>query len=251
MEYYAGLDEAGRGPVVGSMIIAITLLEKKTIEELKEKNVKDSKQILPKKREMLKKIIEEKAEYYNFIEFKPKDIDEALNSKSMNLNSLEAKGTAILIKKMIEDLIKKNKKNVIKKIKRITIDLPSNNEKKYYETIKNFLDEKTKIILKENNIKIHLEHKADEKYIEVSAASIIAKVTRDKKILEIKNKIKKDIGSGYPSDPKTIAFLKKHEEEEKKYFRKTWMSYKKLYGEENIKNNKEKNKENQKKLLDF
>ncbi len=240
-KYYIGIDEAGRGPVIGSMIIALTMIEEKNLEELKILGVKDSKQITPKKREELKKIIEEKTEYYDFIEFKPKDIDEALNSKNMNLNKLEAKGTAILIEKLIEHYTIKDKEK-IKSIKRITIDLPSNNEKKYLEEIKLFLKTTTKIIIEENKIKIHLEHKADEKYVEVSAASIIAKTERDKKIEEIKKSIKKDIGSGYPSDPKTKKFLEKHTTEEKKYIRKTWSSYTKLYGEE--KNDKENNKNN-------
>ena len=51
----------------------------------------------------------------------------------------------------------------------------------------------------------HAEHKADENHPEVSAASIIAKVTRDRLIAEISNELGLDIGSGYPSDPKTKA----------------------------------------------
>ncbi len=239
-KYYVGIDEAGRGPVIGSMIIALTMIEEKKLEELKKIGVKDSKQITPKKREILKKIIEEKTEYNTKIEFTPKEIDEALNSKNMNLNKLEAKGTAKLIDKLIEHYTRQKEKTKeteenkekIKKIKRITIDLPSNNEKKYREEINSFLKLTTKIILEEKKIKIHLEHKADEKYVEVSAASIIAKVERDKKIEEIKKTTKKDIGSGYPSDPKTKEFLKKHTLEEKKYIRKTWSSYTKLYGED-------------------
>ena len=240
-EYYIGIDEAGRGPVIGPMIIAAVLTKEKIIKELKKIGVKDSKKITPKKRELLKKIIEEKTKYNIKVEFKPKEIDEALNSEKMNLNKLEAKGTATLINKIIEYLIKQKKQETIKKIKRITIDLPSNNEQKYLEEIKEFLKKETKKILEENKIKIHLEHKADEKYIEVSAASIIAKVERDKKIEEIKKNIKKDIGSGYPSDPKTKKFLEKHSKEEKKYIRKTWSSYTKIYGETKKITNKTKN----------
>ena len=57
------------------------------------------------------------------------------------------------------------------------------------------------------DVKVVAEHKADDRYPIVSAASIIAKVERDRAIQKIKKKYK-DIGSGYPSDPKTIKFLK-------------------------------------------
>jgi ribonuclease HII len=56
------------------------------------------------------------------------------------------------------------------------------------------------------NPKIVSEHKADLKYPIVSAASIIAKVERDKAICQLQQK-HGNIGCGYPSDPKTIKFL--------------------------------------------
>ena len=56
-------------------------------------------------------------------------------------------------------------------------------------------------------LKVVAEHGADDGYAIVSAASIVAKVERDMEINKIKKEFK-DIGSGYPSDPKTISFLK-------------------------------------------
>ncbi|MAE13458.1 ribonuclease HII, partial [Candidatus Woesearchaeota archaeon] len=71
------------------------------------------------------------------------------------------------------------------------------------------------------------EHKADLNHPIVSAASIIAKVTRDREIEKIKQKIKIDFGSGYPADPKTQAFIKNNHD---KYdiFRTTWKTYKNI-----------------------
>jgi ribonuclease HII len=57
-------------------------------------------------------------------------------------------------------------------------------------------------------VKIISEHKADFKYPVVSAASIIAKVERDRAIQELSEKYGK-IGSGYVTDPNTVAFLKR------------------------------------------
>jgi len=58
----------------------------------------------------------------------------------------------------------------------------------------------------EHNCEIVSEHHADEKYLVVSAASIIAKVTRDRAIKTLAKKYG-EIGSGYPSDPVTIRYL--------------------------------------------
>jgi ribonuclease HII len=53
------------------------------------------------------------------------------------------------------------------------------------------------------------EHKADARYAVVGAASIVAKVTRDRIIDELRAEFG-EIGSGYPSDAKTVSFLKEY-----------------------------------------
>jgi ribonuclease HII len=75
--------------------------------------------------------------------------------------------------------------------------------------------------------KIVCEHKADFNYPVVSAASILAKVTRDAEIEKIKQQIGLDFGSGYPSDPNTVAFLQKHVLDFKKerIFRESWSTW--------------------------
>jgi len=100
------------------------------------------------------------------------------------------------------------------------LDCPSNNINAYTNYVKNLLDNKeTKIIS---------EHKADLKYVIVGAASILAKVTRDREIEKMEKTIKKKIGSGYPSDPATQEFLKKNYDKSHEIVRKSWASYKEL-----------------------
>jgi ribonuclease HII len=68
------------------------------------------------------------------------------------------------------------------------------------------------------------EHKADSSYPVVAAASIVAKVRRDQRITEL-HRVYGDFGSGYPSDPKTIHFLREwmaHHETFPDIVRKTW-----------------------------
>jgi ribonuclease HII len=74
--------------------------------------------------------------------------------------------------------------------------------------------------------KIVAEHKADARYPVVSAASIIAKVTRDNAVKELEEQLNLDIGSGYPSDQKTIDAVKTNfkNPEFKKYIREYWVT---------------------------
>jgi ribonuclease HII len=75
------------------------------------------------------------------------------------------------------------------------------------------------------------EHKADVKYPAVSAASILAKVTRDRAIQKIQEGVPEPIGSGYPSDPVTVEFLKNNFKKYRDIFRKSWMTYQVLHKE--------------------
>jgi ribonuclease HII len=74
------------------------------------------------------------------------------------------------------------------------------------------------------------EHKADRNYVAVSAASIIAKVERDKEI-SLLAQVHGNFGSGYPSDPRTMHFLEKLMESTDEYpefIRKSWKPAKKV-----------------------
>ena len=73
-----------------------------------------------------------------------------------------------------------------------------------------------------SNTKIRSYHHADSKFVTVSAASILAKVSRDKAIMRLGKNL--DIGSGYPSDPKTKMFVKKslRRNRDMPFLRKSW-----------------------------
>jgi ribonuclease HII len=144
---------------------------------------------------------------FHIIKVTPLQIDEAVNSKTMNLNRLEAITTAKIINELKPD--------------ETYVDCPSTNINAYKEYLESFLTHNSKIIA---------EHKADLIYPVVSAASILAKVTRDREIESLKRKHNVEFGSGYPSDPSTVKFLK---ENYKKYdfFRKSWASYKNVAGQ--------------------
>ncbi len=203
MTLICGIDEAGRGPVIGPMVMAGVLIKEADIPKLKSMGVKDSKLLTKQQREFLFKKIKDVVKAYKIIIIQPKEIDNALESEDLNLNWLEAHKSAEIINKLKPD--------------KAVLDCPSTNIKAYSSYVENLLKNKTQLVV---------EHKADINYPESSAASILAKVTRDKEMEKIQKKYG-NTGPGYPSNAITQKFLKENWEKHPEIFRHTWSSYKK------------------------
>jgi len=205
-----GIDDAGRGPVIGPMVLAGCLLTEETQRELKKLGVKDSKELTPKRREMLAEKVKEMAETFEVVLATPDEIDGNFNGGS-NLNKLEAQKMAEIINKINKGF---------GKIK-VIIDCPSTGISKWADYLKTHIENLS-------NLEIVCEHKADKNHVSVSAASIIAKSTREKEMDKLKKIYGTEIGSGYPSDPTTIKFLERHADKhlDKGIFRKTWETWK-------------------------
>jgi len=180
-----GVDEAGRGPVFGPLVIAGVTIQDDS--ELKEIGVRDSKKLTPNRREILAKKIREIAEKYEIIIISASDIDDM--RKVMTLNELEVSAFSKIIEKLRPDVC--------------YVDSADVNQERFGMDILSKLSFKPKIISK---------HKADDIYPVVGAASIIAKTTRDENVRKIAQELEKKLnlplGSGYPADPVTKKFLK-------------------------------------------
>jgi len=175
-----GVDDAGRGSVLGPLVIAGVSIERRKIKYLSEIGVKDSKQLSPKTREILyKKIIAIVDDYY-IARISPKLIDECVQKNQ--LNHLEAKYMAKIISKLRPDSS--------------YVDSCDVNPTRFGKKISKLA----------NSGRIYSRHHADSRFAIVSAASIVAKVNRDRAIEKLQKKY--DVGSGYPSDPKTMQFIK-------------------------------------------
>ncbi len=209
-ELILGIDDAGRGPVIGPMVLAGCLIDEKTARKFKRLGIKDSKELTQKRREHFENIIKEKAETFEIALAYPSEID-GKHYDGVNLNALEAIKTAEIINKINKGF---------KKIK-VIIDCPSVSIIKW----RDFLKTKIKNL---SNLEIICEHKADKNYISVSAASILAKCVREKEMSLLKEKYGNGIGSGYCHDPITRKFLDEHFKKYKKdgIFRKTWQTWK-------------------------
>lgn len=209
-----GIDDAGRGPVMGPMVLAGCLIDEKTAKEFRRLGIKDSKQLTHKRREFLAEKIREKAETFEIVIIYPDEID-INNGKGVKLNELEALASAKII-----NIINKGYTKI-----KVVIDCPSVSIIKWQD----FLKTKIKNL---SNLEIFCEHKADKNHISVSAASILAKSVREKEMTALKKIYGDGIGSGYTSDPITQRFLNKHAEKHKDsgLFRKTWITWKNAYG---------------------
>lgn len=205
-----GIDEAGRGAMIGPMVICGVTAEKKVERMLEDAGVKDSKMLTPKRREELygeiKEIIQKNSRISSIIpiSIQPCRID-GDRGKKINLNVIEARTMAEIINMCGGD--------------EVYLDALTSNPKKFRNLVLGYVDNKgTKIIA---------ENEADKNYVMVSAASIIAKVERDRAIDDIKKKVGYDFGVGYPHDERTIDFvdmLIKRDKRLPSYVRKSWVT---------------------------
>jgi ribonuclease HII len=213
MPIIAGIEEAGRGPVIGPMVMAITSIDSEREPILREIGVKDSKLLSPKQRQELFVQLKDLLIKYEIIIIPPGEIDAALNSETNNLNWLEADKAVELVKLLSMTI----------QIDELYIDCPSTNIKSWCDYVKKNLKVKIACVV--------AEHKADQTYPIVSAASIIAKVIRDQEIKKLQEKLHIDFGSGYTSDPRTRVFLEDWVKIHKKlpdFVRKSWITTKRI-----------------------
>ncbi len=172
--------------------------------------VKDSKRLTPNRRAVLYRKLTKMFDYETVV-ITAKDID-TLRAKGINLNQIEK----LAMKKIINTL----------RADRIIIDALDVKEGRLQEEMEEYVGHSCEVIA---------EHKADDNYLAVGAASIIAKTKRDMIIEEINKqyirstKDRDGIGSGYPSDPKTKNFLKKFKYDEMPDFvRRSWGTVQKI-----------------------
>ncbi len=176
-----GVDEAGRGPVLGPLVVAAVLVENDA--ELVEMEVRDSKKLTPKRREELAPRIRGCSKVALEI-VPPRVVDQWTEGHRLNL--LEATVFARLIDELDPDVA--------------YLDACDTDERRFASMVRKNMVRRPKLVCK---------HKADDTYPVVSAASIIAKTVRDAEIAKIETAVGEPIGTGYAHDPRTRAFLEK------------------------------------------
>jgi len=211
----AGVDDAGRGPIIGPLVIGGLLIPDERQRELKELGVRDSKLLTPGLRTQLDPKIRATAVKVSLVEAQPKEIDDCVlhGGRLRRLNYLEAR----MMANVLSDLAPAE----------AYVDASDVNEARYGEDIREFLPENLK------GMSIVSEHHADRTFPVVSAASIIAKVRRDALVEELRNQYG-DFGSGYMTDPKTMSFLRRWRQTHAEYppiVRMSWKTIRELEAE--------------------
>lgn len=195
------MDEAGRGPVIGSMFIGGFLADEVDVE-LEDLDVKDSKKLSDKKREGLRGQLEQYGDVF-LKEVTASEVDDL--REVMSLNEIEIQAFADVIERADPD--------------KVIIDLPEPDAAKFISKLKRELPEKF------SDREFVAEHEADDKYPIVSAASIAAKSARENHVEELHRKYGYDFRSGYPHDKPTINFLEKYLDEKGEMPPETRMSW--------------------------
>jgi len=176
-----GIDEAGRGPVLGPLVMCGALIRADQACELRRLGVRDSKCLSPARREQIAQVLEAVLLDFRLISISPEQID------CTNLNYLELEAAASLIRSL--------------KPTEAVLDAPTRNCAAYARSLQALLEPET-------CPRLLVENFADATYPVVGAASILAKVTRDREIARLACQYG-ELGSGYPGDGKTRTFLRR------------------------------------------
>lgn len=201
----AGIDEAGRGPCFGPMVMAVAVMEPDSEDILTELGVTDSKLLTEKKRDEMVKPLENALYDFDLEVIQAPELDDEMSVRS--LNEIEAMHAASLLNRL------KEKPSIV------YVDSPDGYADRFAERMKKYLSFKPQIIA---------EHKADLNYKIVGAASVLAKVERDRHLHLLRKKYG-EVGSGYSHDPVTRAFLTDYVQKNHKlppFARKAWATSK-------------------------
>lgn len=176
-----GVDEAGRGPMFGPLVVGAVYCEDEAV--LQEIGVKDSKKLTPAARDRLFDKIEAIVPKWCIVPISAEEID--IQMKTLSLNMIELNAFVEAVSQMPTDTI--------------YADCPDVDTGRFSNIMSSKLDGR----------KVVAAHKADALYPSVSAASIMAKVSRDRMLDDLRKEFSCEIGSGYPSDKVTVQFIEK------------------------------------------
>lgn len=177
-----GVDDAGRGSLLGPLVIAGVSVRRSGLRRLSGLGVRDSKKLSPKRREALYGEITGLADRYHVVRIPPRVIDRSVRRHLLNV--LEARYMARVVSRLDPG---------VSYVDSCDVD-PARFGRRVSELA--------------GGARIRSYHRADDRFVIVSAASILAKVCRDREIKRLQRT--HDVGSGYPSDRRTVRFVKNY-----------------------------------------
>ncbi|MFQ5831309.1 MAG: ribonuclease HII [Candidatus Thorarchaeota archaeon] len=209
LEGTAGVDEAGRGPMIGPLVVCGVLFDSEAIPDLKRLGVRDSKTLAPKRRSELAASVQTMAKKVETRSVTAEEIDR-LRGRGVSLNEIEVHQFASVLKELSPKVA--------------YLDAADVKADRFGQAV----GERSGLLALGCNL--ISEHKADSKYPVVSAASIIAKEQRETIISNLHER-HGDFGSGYPNDPKSVRFVQSLADEGREIpsiIRKSWESVRRI-----------------------
>eukprot|EP01133_Synstelium_polycarpum_P001110 gene1110-1268_t len=194
-----GMDESGKGAVLGPLIIVAVTLTPQAETVLRSAGVKDSKKLLPSRRTMLYGLIKQEALHIETVYLEAKDIDSMRQLQT--INAIESNVFMGLVDRSV-GVIKTSRLVEEEGAIRVQLDSLENNSFKYSLPFRDRF--------KPPHFNVQCETKGESKFIAVAAASIVAKVERDLAIQKLEAQVGQPIGCGYPSDATTMAFIQSY-----------------------------------------
>ncbi len=184
----AGIDEAGRGPVLGPLVVAgIATANHARLADL---GCRDSKKLAPARRQRIHRMLLDDPEIVVAVRvLEAHELDARMANES--LNDIEA----ALFGEVASELVAAGAKRVVADAADVDAD-------RFGRKLSAALPTQVDVVA---------QHKADDRHLVVAAASIIAKVTRDQAVADLARRLERKLGmrmgSGYPGDAATRAFL--------------------------------------------
>ncbi len=179
-----GIDEAGRGSWIGPLVVGAVALPAGELDRLVGWGARDSKRLSPSRREEVYARLETVARTGS-VTLEPSEIDRYV--RRGRLNELEARAFAEVARPFAPALVR--------------ADACDTNAARFGRTVERLAGPGLTVVAR---------HHADADDPLVGAASIIAKVRRDRAVRALAERLGADLGSGYPSDPRTIAFVREY-----------------------------------------
>ena len=179
-----GIDEAGRGSVLGPLVVGGFCCAADRLTTLRETGVRDSKRLTPRRREDVYRLLGGVGECRS-IALPPRTIDRYVARGG--LNELELLAFAALVRQFQPDIA--------------YVDACDPNAERFGRRLHDLAGRETRIVSR---------HKADRDFPVVGAASVVAKVRRDAALARLERTAAEPVGSGYPSDPETRRCVERH-----------------------------------------
>ncbi len=176
-----GVDEAGRGAWIGPLVVGAVAIDPGDLDRLREAGARDSKELSPARRAEVYARIETIGATRS-IELSPAEIDRYVVRG--RLNDLEARAFGTIVREFAPA--------------RALVDACDADARRFGRRVSAEAGPGVRVVAR---------HHADRTSPLVGAASIVAKVRRDRAIAELAASLGCEVGSGYPSDERTVRFV--------------------------------------------